>query len=87
MKSTLPSGNQCIAGQNTDLAQKLAIDFSDDLVSARLLLPLDEDFPVLGGKNVASETPVLAWLIATISLPSFSRVSGLGVPVPNAWLG
>ena len=37
---------------DADLAEKLAIDFAEDLVSAKLLLPLEEDFPVLGGKTL-----------------------------------
>ena len=39
-----------LLAKNTDLAKKLAIDLSDDLISAKLLLPVDEDFPILGGK-------------------------------------
>jgi len=34
-----------LLAENTDLARKLAIDLSDDLISAKLLLPVDEDFP------------------------------------------
>ena len=41
-----------LLAKNTDLARKLAIDLSDDLASAKLLIPLDEDFPVLGGKTL-----------------------------------
>ena len=41
-----------LLAKNTDLARKLAIDLSDNLVSAKLLIPLDEDFPVLGGKTL-----------------------------------
>ncbi len=41
-----------LLANNTDLARKLAIDLSSDLLSVKLLLPLDEDFPVLGGKTL-----------------------------------
>ena len=37
---------------NTELAKKLAVDLSDDLISSRLLVPVDPDFPVLGGKTL-----------------------------------
>ncbi len=33
-----------LLARNTDLAKKLAIDLSDDLASAKLLVPLDPDF-------------------------------------------
>ena len=35
---------------NTDLADKFAVDLADNLVSARLLVPVDPDFPIFGGK-------------------------------------
>src|SRR5687768_353904 len=41
-----------LLAKNTDLAQKLAIDLASNLVSAKLLIPLEEDFPVLGGKTL-----------------------------------
>ena len=76
-----------LLAKNTDLAKKLAIDLSNDLVSAKLLVPLEEDFPVLGGKTLrfnagvemayANEKPVIV----------LKGVSVMGVPVPNAWLG
>ncbi len=39
-----------LLAKNTDLADKLAIDFADNLVSARMLIPVDTDFPILGGQ-------------------------------------
>ena len=41
-----------LLARNTDLADKLAIDLADDLVSAKLLVPLEPDFPIMGGKTV-----------------------------------
>ena len=48
-----------LLAKNTDLAKKLAIDLSDDLISAKLLLPVDEDFPILGGKILRVRTGVV----------------------------
>jgi hypothetical protein len=76
-----------LLAKNTDLASKLAIDFSDNLASAKLLVHLDPDFPVLGGKTLK----VTAGMEIKLSngKPSFilKGVSVWGVPVPNAWLG
>lgn len=76
-----------LLAKNTDLAHKMAIDLADDLISIKLLVPLDEDFPVLGGKTLRlkagtefayrNERPVVILKGVTI----------MGVPVPNAWLG
>jgi hypothetical protein len=76
-----------LLAKNTDLAQKLAIDLSDGMASAKLLLPLDEEFPVLGGKTLK----VTAGLGIDFSngkpVVMLKGVSVWGVPVPNAWLG
>lgn len=76
-----------LLAHNTDLARKLAIDLSDDLASARLLVPIDPDFPMFGGRtlrvaaglelNYGDGRPVV--IVRGISL--------MGVPIPNAWLG
>jgi hypothetical protein len=41
-----------LLARNTDLAQRLAIDLSENLASAKLLVPLDPEFPILGGKTL-----------------------------------
>lgn len=76
-----------LLAKNTDLAQKLAIDFADELVSARLLLPLDEDFPVLGGKTLRLNAGLGMAYRNDKPVIILKGVSIMGVPVPNAWLG
>ena len=76
-----------LIAQNTDLAPKLAVDLSDNLASAKLLVPLDPTLPFLGGKTLKvtaglelryeNQRPVIA----------LKGISLWGVPVPNAWLG
>jgi len=73
--------------KNTDLAQRLAIDLSDDLVSAKLLVPLEEDFPVLGGKTLRVHAGVELAYRGERPVVVLKGVSVMGVPVPNAWLG
>lgn len=41
---------------NTTLASQLAINLSDNLASAKLLVPLDPEMPVLGGKTLKIHT-------------------------------
>ncbi|HHD64100.1 MAG TPA: hypothetical protein ENK96_07045, partial [Desulfobulbaceae bacterium] len=41
-----------LVAKNTDLARKVAIDLADDLISLKILLPVDPDFPMLGGKTL-----------------------------------
>jgi hypothetical protein len=73
--------------RNTDLAHRLAIDLSDDLVSAKLLIPFDEDFPVLGGRTLRVNAGVELAYRDNRPIVVLKGVSIMGVPVPNAWLG
>jgi len=76
-----------LLAKNTDLARKLAIDLSDDLVSAKLLLPVDEDFPILGGKILRVRTGVVFTYDKGKPVVILKGITIMGVPMPNAWLG
>jgi hypothetical protein len=72
---------------NTDLADKLAIDLSPDLISARLLVPLDPDLPVVGGKILKLSSGFgLAYQNGRPSV-ILKGVTLWGVALPNSWLG
>ncbi len=72
---------------NTNLAQRLAIDLSDDLASAKLLVPVDPDFPILGGKTVRVTAGLEVHFSSGRPVVILKGVSLWGVPLPNAWLG
>lgn len=76
-----------LLAHNTDLARRLAIDLSDDLASARLLVPIDPDFPVMGGKTLRVSAGVELAYRADRPVVALRGVSLMGVPIPNAWLG
>ena len=76
-----------LVAKNTDLAQKLAIDLSDNLVSAKLLVPVDEDFPILGGKTLRVKAGMELAYDQGKPIVVLKGVSVMGVPIPNAWLG
>lgn len=76
-----------LLAKNTDLARKLAIDLSDNLMSARLLMPVDEDFPIMGGKILKVRAGVELAYRDDKPIVILKGVSIMGVPIPNAWLG
>lgn len=76
-----------LLAKNTDLAQKLAIDLASNLVSAKLLIPLEEDFPVLGGRTLRFNTGIGLAYHADKPVIVLKGVSIMGIPIPNAWLG
>lgn len=76
-----------LLAKNTDLAQKLAIDLSDNLASANLLLPLDPDLPVVGGKTLRVSAGLELRYAGQKPVVILRGISIWGVPIPNAWLG
>ncbi|MBX2868927.1 MAG: hypothetical protein KTR18_09640 [Acidiferrobacterales bacterium] len=73
--------------KNTDLAQRLAIDLSDSLASGKLLVPLDPDFPIMGGKTLKLSAGMELAFRHDKPIVVLKGVSVMGVPIPNAWLG
>lgn len=73
--------------KNTDLADKVAIDLVENLASAKIIIPLDPDFPILGGKTLKVNAG--AELSYANGRPTviLKGVKVWGVPIPNAWLG
>ena len=76
-----------LLAKNTDLASKLAINLSQDLASAKLLIPLDEDFPLLGGKTLKVTAGLELAYKDKKPIVALRGISIWGVPIPNAWLG
>ncbi len=76
-----------LVASNTDMAKKLAIDLSQDLVSARILVPVDKDFPVLGGKTLRVSAGVEIAYKDGRPRVVLKGVTVMGVPIPNSWLG
>jgi hypothetical protein len=72
---------------NTDLARKLAIDLSENLASAKLLVPLDPDMPFFGGKTLKLSAGLELRFAEGLPVVALKGISLWGVPIPNAWLG
>lgn len=76
-----------LLAKNTDLAKKLAIDLSNDLISAKLILPVDEDFPIIGGKILRLRSGMAFTYTKGKPVVILKGITIMGVPIPNAWLG
>lgn len=72
---------------NTDLASRVAIDLSDNLASAKILIPMEPDFPVLGGKTLRVNAGLELSYTDARPVVALRGISIMGVPIPNAWLG
>ncbi|MCB1850455.1 MAG: arginine N-succinyltransferase [Gammaproteobacteria bacterium] len=76
-----------LLANNTDLAKRVAIDLADGLISARILVPMDEDFPLFGGQTLRARTGIEFAFRNERPVVRLKGVSIMGVPLPNAWLG
>ena len=76
-----------LLAKNTALATRLAIDLSDNLASAKLLVHLDDEFPILGGNTVKLTAGAELAYSTGNPVVKLRGVSVWGVPIPNAWLG
>lgn len=76
-----------LLAHNTDLASKLAIDLSANLASAKLLIDLDPELPLFGGKTLKVTAGMELSLQQGQPRAVLKGVSVWGVPLPNAWLG
>ncbi len=70
-----------------DIAEMVAVDLADDLISVQLILPVEEDVPLLGGKRLRVHMGLA--VTSTDGTPVFALkgISVGGIPLPNAWLG
>ncbi len=76
-----------LVARNSDLAERVAIDLADNLVSAKLLVALDPDFPFMGGKTLRLNAGVEMAYANGRPIVVLKGLSIMGVPIPNAWLG
>ncbi len=76
-----------LLASNPEMARRLAVDLSRDTISARLLVPVDPDFPVFGGKTLRVSAGIEAAFHNGRPRIVLKGVSVAGIPIPNAWLG
>lgn len=76
-----------LIAKDSQLANNLAIDLADDLVSFTLLVPVPPDFPVMPGRIVRVRGGAEVAFASGKPVVVIKGVSLMGVPVPNAWLG
>ena len=76
-----------LIANNPEVAQRVAIDLSDDLVSVKLVVPMDEEIPVLGGKTLRLNVGLILRYEKKRPVIALKGISLGGIPLPNVWLG
>ncbi len=76
-----------LLAREPELARRLAFNLSADLISARLLIPLDPEIPLVGGKTLKVNAGLEIAMNNRHPVVKLKGVSLWGLPLPNAWLG
>ena len=79
--------NALIAKNDPDAAKHFAVDLSKDLVSLKVIVPVDEDALIMGGKTIRIKMGVGARYDAGKLQLVLRGISLGGIPMPSAWLG
>lgn len=78
--------NSLIAN-NPDVASRVAIDLADNLISLKLVVPVDDDIIVFGGKTLRLNMGLILNYENDKLVVALKGISMGGIPIPNAWLG
>ncbi|HAR96214.1 MAG TPA: arginine N-succinyltransferase [Deltaproteobacteria bacterium] len=76
-----------LIAKDEETARRVAIDLSKDMVSVKLVVPVENDFPLLGGKTLRLTCGITLRYEARRPVVALQGISIGGVPIPNAWLG
>ncbi|MCB1100949.1 MAG: arginine N-succinyltransferase [Kiritimatiellae bacterium] len=76
-----------LLARQTELGSRAKLDLSDDLISLEMLVPLEEGFPLLGGKTVRLNAGLNVGYRDGKPYLAIRGISLGGVPLPSAWWG
>lgn len=76
-----------LIASDPETARRVAIDLEDELLSLKLVVPVEPEFPVFGGKTLRLSMGVNLAYRNGRPVVALKGVSLGGVPLPNAWLG
>ena len=76
-----------LVASNPEFARRFAIDLSSNLASAKLLIPVDPDFLMFGGKTLRFSAGLELDYRNARPVVILRGVSVMGVLIPSAWLG
>ena len=76
-----------VIDKNPEWADRVAIDISRDLLSVVLLVPLDPEFPVIGGTTARITAGATLRFENDRPVVIVRGISIGGIPLPSAWMG
>ncbi len=76
-----------LIAKDPETAKYVAVDLAKDLISVKLLVPMDQDLPLLGGKTLKLNFGVVIKYNNHKPVVAIRGMSLGGVPLPQSWWG
>ena len=76
-----------LIAKDADMAKRVAVDLAENLVSVKLVVPVNEEVPLLGGKTLKLNFGVELSYANDKPVVAMQGISLGGVPLPSAWWG
>jgi len=76
-----------LIAKDAEMAKHVAVDLADNLVSVKLVVPVNEDVPIVGGNTLKLNFGVELSYANGKPVVAMQGISLGGVPLPSAWWG
>ncbi|MDH4194210.1 MAG: arginine N-succinyltransferase [Nitrospirota bacterium] len=76
-----------LLAKDSEMARHMAVDLSDDLLSVKLVVPMNEDMPLVGGKMLKLNFGLALSYENGKPVVAMRGISVGGIPLPSAWWG
>jgi len=76
-----------LIAQDPEAAKHVAVDLAEDLVSVKMLVPIQDEIPLLGGKTLKVNIGVHLSYANGKPVVAMKGISLGGIPLPSAWWG
>lgn len=76
-----------LISKDPEMAKHVAVDLAENLVSVKLVVPVNEDVPIVGGKTLKLNFGVELSYANGKPVVAMQGISLGGVPLPSAWWG
>jgi hypothetical protein len=76
-----------LIAKDVEIAKHVAVDLAENLVSVKLVVPVDDEVPLVGGKTLKLDFGVELSYANGKPVVAMQGISLGGVPLPSAWWG
>lgn len=76
-----------LLAKDSEMARHMAVDLSDDLLSVKLVVPVNKEMPLVGGKMLKLNFGLSLSFVDGKPVVVMRGISVGGIPLPGAWWG